>query len=76
VGTALWLGAGGVAETVAKATGLKPAEVAAAAARDSVTGRFTTPQEVAKAVLFLAGDTAANITGADIRVDGGLVSTW
>jgi NAD(P)-dependent dehydrogenase (short-subunit alcohol dehydrogenase family) len=41
-----------------------------------VTGRFTTPQEVAKAVLFLVGDTAANITGADIRVDGGLVSTW
>jgi NAD(P)-dependent dehydrogenase (short-subunit alcohol dehydrogenase family) len=76
VGTALWLGAGGVAETVARATGLNPAEVAAAAARDSVTGRFTTPQEVAKAVLFLAGDTAANITGADIRVDGGLVSTW
>jgi NAD(P)-dependent dehydrogenase (short-subunit alcohol dehydrogenase family) len=76
VATALWLGAGGVAETVAKASGLTPAEVAAGAAQESVTGRFTTPQEVAKAVLFLAGDSAANITGADIRIDGGLVSTW
>jgi NAD(P)-dependent dehydrogenase (short-subunit alcohol dehydrogenase family) len=40
-----------------------------------VTGRFTTPAEVADLVLFLAGGRAANITGADYAIDGGLVQT-
>jgi NAD(P)-dependent dehydrogenase (short-subunit alcohol dehydrogenase family) len=76
VATALWLGADGVAQTVAHATGLKPEEVADQAAHDSVTGRFTQPAEVADAVLLLVSDRAANITGADITVDGGLIPTW
>jgi NAD(P)-dependent dehydrogenase (short-subunit alcohol dehydrogenase family) len=76
VATALWLGADGVAQTVAHATGLKPEEVADTAAHDSVTGRFTQPAEVADAVLLLVSDRAANITGADITVDGGLIPTW
>jgi NAD(P)-dependent dehydrogenase (short-subunit alcohol dehydrogenase family) len=76
VATALWLGADGVAQTVAHATGLKPEEVADKAAHDSVTGRFTQPAEVADAVLLLVSDRAANITGADITVDGGLIPTW
>ncbi|MEV4016205.1 glucose 1-dehydrogenase [Nonomuraea angiospora] len=33
--------------------------------------RPSTPQEVAKAVVFLAGDDAANIHGATLSVDGG-----
>src|SRR6266513_5480907 len=41
VATALWLGEDGVAATVARATGAKPEEVAAQAARQMVTGRFT-----------------------------------
>jgi NAD(P)-dependent dehydrogenase (short-subunit alcohol dehydrogenase family) len=76
VATALWLGAGGVADTVARATGLTPREVADAAARESLTGRFSDPSEVADAVVFLAGDRSANITGSDITVDGGLIPTW
>jgi 3-oxoacyl-[acyl-carrier protein] reductase len=36
-------------------------------------GRFGKPEEVAKAVAFLAGDSAAYITGQVIKVDGGLV---
>jgi NAD(P)-dependent dehydrogenase (short-subunit alcohol dehydrogenase family) len=76
VSTELWLGADGVAARIAAATGNDPAVIAAAAAQASVTGRFSTPEEVADAVCLLASDRAANITGADIRIDGGLVPTW
>jgi NAD(P)-dependent dehydrogenase (short-subunit alcohol dehydrogenase family) len=75
VATALWLGKDGVAATIARATGTKAAEVADQADHNSVTGRFTRPEEVAEAVLLLASDRAGNITGADIRIDGGLVPT-
>jgi NAD(P)-dependent dehydrogenase (short-subunit alcohol dehydrogenase family) len=34
--------------------------------------RLGTPEDVAKAVLFLASDDAAWITGADLFVDGGM----
>lgn len=34
-------------------------------------GRWTMPDDVANAILFLASDEARNITGADIVVDGG-----
>ena len=49
--------------------------VAAGAAAGSVTGRFTTPAEVASLVVYLASDRAANITGTDVTVDGGLTTT-
>lgn len=75
VSTDLWLGEGGVAETVAGAVGGSPGAVAAKAAAGSVTGRFTTPQEVADLVVFLASDRAGNLTGADIVIDGGLTPT-
>jgi NAD(P)-dependent dehydrogenase (short-subunit alcohol dehydrogenase family) len=71
VATALWLGEGGVAQTVARATGGDPDAVAQSAASDSATGRFTTPQEVADLIVFLASARAANITGADFTIDGG-----
>jgi len=76
VATDLWLGGGGVAETVSAATGAKPEDVAAGAAAQMVTGRFSTPEEVAAVVLFLAGDAATNITGTDVLIDGGLTPTW
>jgi NAD(P)-dependent dehydrogenase (short-subunit alcohol dehydrogenase family) len=41
-----------------------------------VTGRFSEPREVADLVLLLASDRSANVTGADIRIDGGLIATW
>jgi len=76
VATDLWLGDGGVAQTVSRATGARPEDVAQQAAGDSVTGRFTQPAEVADMVLFLASDRTANVTGANITIDGGLITTW
>jgi NAD(P)-dependent dehydrogenase (short-subunit alcohol dehydrogenase family) len=34
-------------------------------------GRFATPEEVAAAVLYLASDESASVTGASLSVDGG-----
>lgn len=75
VSTALWLGVGGVAATVAAATGSRPDAVAEQAAGGSVTGRFTRPEEVADLVLILASERAGNTTGADFVIDGGLITT-
>ena len=75
VSTALWLGKGGVAQTVARATGGDAAAVAQQAAADAATGRFTTPEEVADLMVFLASARAANVTGADFTIDGGLIKT-
>ncbi len=75
VRTDLWLGSGGVAETVAQASGTSAQEVADQAVAAAPTGRFTTLDEVADLVLFLASDRAANITGADMRIDGGFITT-
>jgi len=76
VATDLWLGADGVAATVGQATGARPEDVAKNAASAMVTGRFSRPDEIADLVLLLASDVTANVTGADIRIDGGLVPTW
>ncbi len=75
VGTQLWLGAGGVAETFAAATGSAPEEIAAGAVAGAATGRFTTPEEVADLVVLLASGRAGNVTGADFVIDGGLIQT-
>jgi NAD(P)-dependent dehydrogenase (short-subunit alcohol dehydrogenase family) len=78
VATDLWLGEHGVAATVAQATG-----VDADTARETIiagiggfaTGRFTTPEEVATLITFLASSRAGNITGINYVIDGGLIKT-
>jgi NAD(P)-dependent dehydrogenase (short-subunit alcohol dehydrogenase family) len=78
VSTDLWLGAGGVADTVGKALG-----VDAETARNKViasiggfaTGRFTTPEEVANLVVMLASERTGNVTGSNYVIDGGLIKT-
>jgi NAD(P)-dependent dehydrogenase (short-subunit alcohol dehydrogenase family) len=75
VATDLWLGGDGMAATVGRATGARPGDVQSQAAAQSVTGRFSQPAEIADLVLYLVSDQAANITGADFTIDGGLVPT-
>ena len=75
VRTDLWLGAGGVAATVGGAAGTDPADVVRRQEAAAASGRFTTPAEIADLVLYLASDRAANITGSDVVIDGGLITT-
>jgi NAD(P)-dependent dehydrogenase (short-subunit alcohol dehydrogenase family) len=49
--------------------------VAAAAVEGTATGRFSRPEEVADLVVLLASDRAGNVTGTDVVIDGGLVTT-
>ena len=75
VSTPLWLGTGGLARSKANGSGQTVDEVVASAVSGAATGRFTTPEEVADLVIFLASDRSANTTGADMRIDGGVVAT-
>lgn len=75
VRTALWLGSDGVASTLAGVAGVSADDIVDRAAAGAETGRFTYPEEVADLVVFLAGGRAANITGADFVIDGGLIKT-
>jgi NAD(P)-dependent dehydrogenase (short-subunit alcohol dehydrogenase family) len=78
VSTDLWLGDDGVAATVAKAMGTDPAtarEKVVAALGGFATGRFSTPEEVANLVVFLASDRTGNVTGSNYVIDGGLIKT-
>ena len=75
VATALWLGAGGVAQTVSAAGGGTPEEVRHGAEQAMVTGRFTTPEEVGALVAMLASPVLGNLTGSDVVIDGGMRPT-
>jgi NAD(P)-dependent dehydrogenase (short-subunit alcohol dehydrogenase family) len=75
VATDLWLGDGGMADTIGRATGAGADAVRAAAIAGMPTGRFTTPQEVAVIVALLASPLMDNVTGANWVIDGGLIKT-
>jgi NAD(P)-dependent dehydrogenase (short-subunit alcohol dehydrogenase family) len=78
VSTDLWLGKGGVADTVAKVTGVDQETArknVVASIGGFATGRFTTPEEVATLVVLLASERTANVTGANYVIDGGLIKT-
>lgn len=75
VATDLWLGDHGVAATIGAATGVDPDTVRNQAIASMPTGRFTTPEEVATLVALLASPRAANVTGSNYVIDGGLIKT-
>jgi 3-oxoacyl-[acyl-carrier protein] reductase len=54
-------------------TDVLPQELKNAAIKNTPLGRSGTPQDVARAVAFLASDEAAFITGQILSVDGGMV---
>ena len=41
------------------------------AAMTQPSGRYSKPEEIAGQIAFLLSDTAANITGTELRADGG-----
>ncbi|WP_205875326.1 SDR family NAD(P)-dependent oxidoreductase [Mycobacterium camsae] len=65
----------GLAEGLAEANGEPAQDVLANILEDTPTGRFTTREQVADLVLFLASERAGNINGSDYRIDGGFVPT-
>jgi NAD(P)-dependent dehydrogenase (short-subunit alcohol dehydrogenase family) len=54
--------------------GRSPDEVLAAQGRKLPLGRLGRPEDIAEAIAFLASERAAFITGADLKVDGGLLA--
>jgi NAD(P)-dependent dehydrogenase (short-subunit alcohol dehydrogenase family) len=75
VSTGLWLGQQGVAVSVSAAQGTDPDDVAAQAVEGTATRRFTTPDEVADLIVFLASTRVSNVTGANYLIDGGLTQS-
>jgi NAD(P)-dependent dehydrogenase (short-subunit alcohol dehydrogenase family) len=75
VRTDLWLGDSGVAATVAHGSDANAQDVVRRQEAAAPSGRFTHPSEIADLVAFLSSTRAANITGSDFVIDGGLVTT-
>lgn len=75
VATDIWLGANGIAESIAQTNGVDPGAIAEQAAAGAVAGRLTQPSEIADLVVYLASDRAGKITGAGFVIDGGLSAT-
>ncbi|GAA1780688.1 MULTISPECIES: oxidoreductase [Streptomonospora] len=79
VRTPLWTNEGdGFANVLAEQAGTTVEDVMDRLLPESMAvslGRVGEPQEVADLTLFLASQRAAGITGADYRIDGGLVKT-
>ncbi|MER0244609.1 SDR family oxidoreductase [Streptomyces sp. HSW2009] len=73
VRTDVWTSPDGPGAALARRVGLSPQELPAFLGAS--TGRFTEPAEIAALVVFLASGQVANMSGADLVVDGGLLKS-
>jgi 3-oxoacyl-[acyl-carrier protein] reductase len=73
VETPLWTGEGGLADEIAKRTGQSRDEVLESTRSKAPTGRMSTEEEIAAAIVFLCSERASNVAGAAWSVDGGSV---
>jgi 3(or 17)beta-hydroxysteroid dehydrogenase len=71
VRTPLWEG---YAQTVADGRNTSVDTVVADAVREIPLGDFTTAEDIASAVAFLASDDSRHVTGIELVVDGGLLN--
>ncbi|MEV0092394.1 SDR family NAD(P)-dependent oxidoreductase [Streptomyces sp. NPDC050738] len=62
----------GVTETDPDGAGGPPPQIVARLTAQTALGRLGRPEDVAGAVLFLAGESAGYVTGTTIEVDGGI----
>jgi NAD(P)-dependent dehydrogenase (short-subunit alcohol dehydrogenase family) len=78
VRTPLWMAPGGFAHLMAEGAGTTAEDfmdTVLPQAMSISTGRVSEAHEVADLVMFLASERAANITGADYVIDGGMLKT-
>lgn len=75
VWTDLWTAPGGPGDVLANRAGIAPADLAdqLPTVLGVPTGRFADPQEIAALVVFLASGRVANMSGADLVIDGGML---
>jgi 3-oxoacyl-[acyl-carrier protein] reductase len=69
----LWVAEGGLADQVAKARGGTREDALEGQRSKIPLGRFGTPEEIARVVVFLCSEAASDVTGAAWSVDGGTV---
>nr|WP_198151684.1 SDR family oxidoreductase [Kibdelosporangium sp. MJ126-NF4] len=77
VWTDVWTSPGGAGDALAQRAGVALEDFVdrIPAALGLSTGQFAKPEEVAALVVFLASGRAANMSGADLVIDGGMVKT-
>lgn len=63
-----------VLDAASRATGRTPEEQLAGYAREAPLRRLVSPDDVAAAVVFLAGDGASSVTGEDLNVSAGIAA--
>jgi 3-oxoacyl-[acyl-carrier protein] reductase len=71
VNTPLWTAEGGLADEVAERSGRSRDDVLASTHAKALTGRMSSEQEIAAAIVFLCSTQAANVAGSAWTVDGG-----
>ncbi|BBY46694.1 3-oxoacyl-ACP reductase (plasmid) [Mycolicibacterium arabiense] len=77
VGSRLWRGSDGIGARFAAADGVGLQDFLAGLPErfGITTGRITEPREVAALITFLASEVSANVLGADVVIDGGMVKS-